>query len=281
MKRILAKTLAVLLATCGMFTVGTIGSFADSTAQIEVNGTYETLDHAALLAEINGMRKEACDQGVQTDYFTLKPSDYVPLKWSSDLEELSMEFAVGFILHKKGKDMPDGTSYVDIEVNGHRMTQGLKNVGKVSGILNFVSKQKERGAGSNHTDFRGLDDPAIKLYFYVINPRYKSVGAATFAIDANAFSTKAPENSVLAFSAEELSPTADVVMADRNVTENVNVAVDNADIVSSYDLSIRGVPTEPLKANKEAQLSAFTKMKFNNDPAYGDTEGDFQTVGAV
>ena len=55
-------------------------------------GTFDTATKDEILTEINRIRKDACDRGVHITATgrTLKPSDYVPIKWSSALENMAL-----------------------------------------------------------------------------------------------------------------------------------------------------------------------------------------------
>ena len=55
-------------------------------------GTFDTATKDEILTEINKIRKDACDRGVHITATgrTLKPSDYVPIKWSSALENMAL-----------------------------------------------------------------------------------------------------------------------------------------------------------------------------------------------
>ena len=58
---------------------------------VGIQGSY-VVDAKAAIKKINKIRKEACDQGIRdprNESRKLKSSDYVPIKWSSDLEYTS------------------------------------------------------------------------------------------------------------------------------------------------------------------------------------------------
>ncbi len=62
------------------------------TVNIRVSGTYYTKSAEDILDQINKIRKEACEQGLMfSDYYggerKLTMDDYVPLKWSNNLEQ--------------------------------------------------------------------------------------------------------------------------------------------------------------------------------------------------
>lgn len=63
----------------------------DGCVLVGVKGSYIT-DVQAVLARVNAIRKEACEEGVpdpRNAKRKLTPSDYVPIRWSSDLEYIA------------------------------------------------------------------------------------------------------------------------------------------------------------------------------------------------
>lgn len=63
----------------------------DGCVLVGVKGSYIT-DIQAVLARVNAIRKEACEEGVpdpRNAKRKLTPSDYVPIRWSSDLEYIA------------------------------------------------------------------------------------------------------------------------------------------------------------------------------------------------
>ena len=77
---------------------------------ILVEGAFAAPDREAILARINAIRKEACEEGVR-DPATGEPmqaDDYVPLVWSYELEEVAMRRAVEATVLRDHM-RPDGT----------------------------------------------------------------------------------------------------------------------------------------------------------------------------
>ena len=77
---------------------------------ILVEGAFAAPDREAVLARINAIRKEACEEGVR-DPATGEPmqaDDYVPLVWSYELEEVAMRRAVEATVLRDHM-RPDGT----------------------------------------------------------------------------------------------------------------------------------------------------------------------------
>lgn len=59
---------------------------------IRVEGLVEKTDKEALLERLNEIRREACEEGVRNpaDGIPMTPEDYVPLRWSDQLEEIAV-----------------------------------------------------------------------------------------------------------------------------------------------------------------------------------------------
>lgn len=121
-----------MMLTVLMLVSGTASSFAEGnirgTDVIEAKagctlvlykGTFKRADKAAILSKINAYRKEACEKGYPDPRNTsrrLTASDYVPIKWSSDLEWIAQTRAAEASLtmaHKR----PNGAGF-SITYNG-------------------------------------------------------------------------------------------------------------------------------------------------------------------
>ena len=95
-KRILAGLLAFSLIVpanvAGAKTQTVLTEASEGCTLVGVYGSYFAQAKEAL-AKINEIRKEACEAGNIRDPRNsgryLQPSDYVPLKWSSDLEYIA------------------------------------------------------------------------------------------------------------------------------------------------------------------------------------------------
>ncbi|MBQ7425446.1 MAG: hypothetical protein IJV21_04195, partial [Lachnospiraceae bacterium] len=61
-------------------------SAAEGDVLLDITGTYHTLTAEKILDQVNKIRKEACEQGIIYDGKALTMADYVPLKWSANLE---------------------------------------------------------------------------------------------------------------------------------------------------------------------------------------------------
>lgn len=99
----------------------------DGCVLVGVKGSYIT-DVQAVLARVNAIRKEACEEGVpdpRNAKRKLTPSDYVPIRWSSDLEYIARIRAAEaslVIAHTR----PNGTSGFTL-----KSPNGIQSYGEV------------------------------------------------------------------------------------------------------------------------------------------------------
>ena len=99
----------------------------DGCVLVGVKGSYIT-DVQAVLARVNAIRKEACEEGVpdpRNAKRKLTPSDYVPIRWSSDLEYIArirVAEASLVIAHTR----PNGTSCFTL-----KSPNGIQSYGEV------------------------------------------------------------------------------------------------------------------------------------------------------
>lgn len=99
----------------------------DGCVLVGVKGSYIT-DVQAVLARVNEIRKEACEEGVpdpRNAKRKLTPSDYVPIRWSSDLEYIARIRAAEaslIIAHTR----PNGTSCFTL-----KSPNGIQSYGEV------------------------------------------------------------------------------------------------------------------------------------------------------
>lgn len=91
----LAALVLASLLLCGALAPGAqaavrgtdVETAGDGALLLGVEGTFSTATKSVALARVNAIRKEACEEGVTLSNGTkLSSSDYVPIKWSSDLE---------------------------------------------------------------------------------------------------------------------------------------------------------------------------------------------------
>lgn len=144
---------------------------------VGIEGAYQT-DAAAALKRINEIRLEACKEGVPNPSDPLKAlqeSDYVPLKWSSDLEHIARIRAAEAIV-VTGHTRPNGKSCFSL-----KSPQGVSSSSEVlawsssnSMITGINQWYAEKEAWVNGTD------AVTGHYTAMINPNNKYVGLGLF-----------------------------------------------------------------------------------------------------
>ena len=153
---------------------------------IEVPGTFDAETKEAILAKINQIRKEACDEGVwnpSNPSQRLTPADYVPVKWSRLLEEKvrirAVEATVGG--YPLGHTRPNGTRCFTVK-SSPEYPSYAENLAWNSdlhpilvGIDQWYGEKKDwvnktQGAVTGH-------------YTHLINPGYTVTAVAAFTLD--------------------------------------------------------------------------------------------------
>lgn len=86
---------------------------------VSVKGTFYSNTKEQILNRINAIRKEACQEGVTNPSTgkALTMDDYVPIKWSSDLEWIAQTRAAEATVNES-HTRPNGTSCFSIQHNG-------------------------------------------------------------------------------------------------------------------------------------------------------------------
>jgi hypothetical protein len=142
---------------------------------ILVEGTFEKPDRDGILARINEIRREACEEGVR-DPATGEPmraEDYVPLVWSYELEEAAARRAVESTI-LRDHVRPDGTECFTILPDSEAFSMETLAWG-YGGILEAIegwyseksSYVEETGAPAGH-------------YMALISPSLRYAAAADF-----------------------------------------------------------------------------------------------------
>ena len=146
---------------------------------VGVSGKYDKPDKAALLKQLNDIRKEACNNGYYCVDLkrNLRSSDYVELKWDSSLEyiaQLRAAEADVYMSHTR----PNGSSTFTLNHKGHKSSGEViawNRGGIKSGIQAWYDEKNDY-----------LSDPTsttknIGHYAMIINPSYRSIGLAGFS----------------------------------------------------------------------------------------------------
>ena len=143
---------------------------------VGVSGSFERVSKDKILKRINKIRKEACDKGYinpATDK-KLKPSDYVEMKWSSDLEWIAQLRAAEAAVNE-GHTRPNGKSCFSIS---HNDTQSwAENLAwNYSGLMQGI----EQWYGEKNDWVKQNKNAVTGHYTSLINPKYQYIGLGSF-----------------------------------------------------------------------------------------------------
>ncbi|WP_197021143.1 CAP domain-containing protein [Ruminococcus sp. FC2018] len=154
---------------------------SSDVVNVGLHGSYIN-DVQNAINRVNAIRKEACDQGVpdpRNSSRKLTPSDYVPIQWSHDLEEVARLRAAEAALNVS-HTRPNGKSCFTVTFPGIKTTGNSEvlawnwNKNMVSGINQFYDEKsdwvnKTRGVTGHYTS--------------MINPSNKYMGLGCFYAD--------------------------------------------------------------------------------------------------
>ena len=142
---------------------------SDGNVMVLVGGTFKYVPKGDILARINEIRLEACQEGVQDPRNSsrkLTESDYVPIKWSSDLEWIAQTRAAEASLHRDHK-RPNGRTCFQLYHN------------------NIYSSGENLAWNSNADIFGGIDQWYEEKTFWVNQTEGKVTGHYTSIINPN------------------------------------------------------------------------------------------------
>lgn len=191
---LLALTLTLSLiapGTCPTVHAMTVSKTDTSTASdgctmLGIYGSYYSNAKEAL-DKINKIRYEACTAGNVPDprnpESMLQPSDYSPLKWSSDLERVARiraaEAAIAYNFMDSGHQRLNQKKIEDIVYKGHYSSaEDLSyyyNKDMIEGILLWYMEKK---------DWVNQDSKTTGHYTSIINPKYTYIGLGGFYTEA-------------------------------------------------------------------------------------------------
>ena len=191
-----------------------VAEASDKCTMLGVYGSYFSQAQEAL-DRINEIRKEACEQGDVQDPRNpgryLQPSDYVPLKWSSDLENIARiraaEAGIGYSFMNSGHDRLNQRGTYSISSNG--ITSWAEDLAyywkkdMVQGIQLWYEEKQDwlnQDASKVTGHYTSMIDPSYTYVgfggFYSEAARYPSTMSAEFSYMDNLDETMqdAPEN---------------------------------------------------------------------------------------
>ena len=159
---------------------------SDGCVFLGIEGRFITTDAEAALARINEIRKEACEAGNVPDprdkTRMLQPDDYVPVKWSTDLESVARVRAKEAAITIAHARLNDKTIWT-VKSNG--IGGNAENLAwngsttMVSGINQFY-EEKAYWVNQNSSEVTGH-------YTSMINPKYNYVGLGDFYSSAASY----------------------------------------------------------------------------------------------
>ena len=153
-------------------------SKSSDVVNVGLHGSYIN-DVQNAINRVNAIRKEACNEGVpdpRNSSRNLTPSDYVPIQWSHDLEEVARLRAAEAALNVS-HTRPNGKSCFTVTIPGIKTTGNSEvlawnwNKNMVSGINQFYG---EKSAWVNKTG------GVTGHYTSMINPSNKYMGLGCF-----------------------------------------------------------------------------------------------------
>lgn len=199
---------------------------SDGCTMLGIYGSYYSNAKEAL-DKINDIRKEACTAGNVPDPRNpermLTPSDYSPLKWSSDLERVARiraaEAGIAYHFMDSGHQRLNQKEISDIVYNGHHSSaEDLSyyyNKDMIEGILLWYMEKKD-WVNQDYSKTTGH-------YTSIINPNHTYIGLGGFYTEATPYpATLAGELS--ATSEQGLDET--MLSAPKDVMQKIEVSDD-------------------------------------------------------
>lgn len=141
-----------------------------------VEGSYEYVGKSKIIKRINEIRKEACENGYlnPSTKKKLTMDDYVPMKWSSDLEWIAQIRAAEATVNES-HTRPNGTSCFSLKHNG--VQSWAENLAwNYSGLMQGI----EQWYGEKDDWVNQVPGTVTGHYTSLINPSYKYVGMGSF-----------------------------------------------------------------------------------------------------
>lgn len=153
-----------------------VNKAGSGNALVRVSGTFEYVSKTKILKRINAIRKEACTKGYINPATgqKLKSSDYVPIKWSSNLEWIAQLRAAECTINE-AHTRPNGKTCFSIKRN--QMQSWAENLAwNYSGLTQGIEQwygEKEDWVNQNSNAVTGH-------YTSMINPNYRYIGIGSF-----------------------------------------------------------------------------------------------------
>ncbi len=190
---------------------------------VTVEGTFEETEAEKILARLNEIRYEACAEGVMNpqDGEPLTLDDYVPLKWSADLENRALTRAAEASL-LADHTRPNGQScftFLDSGIMATNETLAWGYGSIVESVNGWYTEKEAYLSQTSESSELGKEADASEVllsgvtshYVALINPDNQYVGAADFAIDGQRDACAAQ------FTAEDTTEAAAVLVSEEQV----------------------------------------------------------------
>ena len=198
---------------------------------VAINGTFSSATKDEIINRINYIRQEACANGYinPSNGSHLTKNDYVPVKWSADLEWIAQTRAAEASVHQV-HNRPNGETAFSLKHGGVSALSeclAFNNTGMLDAIETWYSEKASWIA--NH------DSSKAGHYASLINPDYNYIGLGTFTM------------------ADDFDVTAGEFTTGNNLNEN------KIGVTGNYDQVI-----EVYKQNTKINLSPITVyVKYN------------------
>ena len=145
-----------------------------------VSGSFERVSKTKILKRINEIRKEACNKGYLNPSTgkKLKSSDYVPIKWSSNLEWIAQLRAAECTVNESHTRPNNKSCFSIMRKNEQSWAENLawNYSGLMAGIEQWYN-EKNDWVKQNQNAVTGH-------YTSLINPNYKFIGLGSFVRDS-------------------------------------------------------------------------------------------------
>ncbi|MBD5523630.1 MAG: hypothetical protein HDR04_04275 [Lachnospiraceae bacterium] len=161
----------------------------DGNVVMGFSGTYYTESADKILNRLNAIRQEACKQGVRNPLTgsPLTMNDYVPLKWSSDLEAIARIRAAEASVNNSHTRLNESSCFTVVTNNGVKSTAenlAWNSEGLMAGIEQWYDEKNnwvnQSGGQTGH-------------YKSIINPEYTYVGLGAFRLSTGGWYSVAQE----------------------------------------------------------------------------------------
>ena len=151
----------------------------EDVVRMGISGAYYTETAEKILTRLNAIRYEACKNGYIYAEKKLTLADYVPLKWSSDLEEIARIRAAEAAI-RTSHDRPNNQSCFSVVTKNGISSYGENLAWNWDGMMYGINQWYEEkdtyvNGGSGQTGH----------YKNIINPGYQYVAVACFRTSSN------------------------------------------------------------------------------------------------